>query len=143
MFSGIVEAYGKVIGTLSNWMYSYILIILLVGAGIYFTVKTKGVQFRALKEAIKVVMEPKDDEKSISSFQALMVSTASRVGTGNIAGISTALCIGGAGAMFWMWLIALLEAHLRSLRVHWRRSIKEKLLTEALTEALHTIFRLC
>ena len=75
MFSGIVEAYGKVIGTLSNWMYSYILIILLVGAGIYFTVKTKGVQFRALKEAIKVVMEPKDDEKSISSFQALMVST--------------------------------------------------------------------
>ena len=63
MFSGIVEAYGKVIGTLSNWMYSYILIILLVGAGIYFTVKTKGVQFRALKEAIKVVMEPKDDEK--------------------------------------------------------------------------------
>ena len=88
MFSGIVEAYGKVIGTLSNWMYSYILIILLVGAGIYFTVKTKGVQFRALKEAIKVVMEPKDDEKSISSFQALMVSTASRVGTGNIAGIS-------------------------------------------------------
>ena len=108
MFSGIVEAYGKVIGTLSNWMYSYILIILLVGAGIYFTIKTKGVQFRALKEAIKVVMEPKDDEKSISSFQALMVSTASRVGTGNIAGISTALCIGGAGAMFWMWLIALL-----------------------------------
>ena len=108
MFSGIVEAYGKVIGTLSNWMYSYILIILLVGAGIYFTVKTKGVQFRALKEAIKVVMEPKDDEKSISSFQALMVSTVSRVGTGNIAGISTALCIGGAGAMFWMWLIALL-----------------------------------
>lgn len=76
MFSGIVEAYGKVIGTLSNWMYSYILIILLVGAGIYFTVKTKGVQFRALKEAIKVVMEPKDDEKSISSFQALMVSAS-------------------------------------------------------------------
>ena len=108
MFSGIVEAYGKVIGTLSNWMYSYILIILLVGAGIYFTVKTKGVQFRALKEAIKVVMEPKDDAISISSFQALMVATASRVRTGNIAGISTALCIGGAGAMFWMWLIALL-----------------------------------
>ena len=73
-----------------------------------YTHLTKGVQFRALKEAIKVGMEPKDDEKSISSFQALMVSTASRVGTGNIAGISTDLCIGGAGAMFWMWLIALL-----------------------------------
>ena len=49
-----------------------------------------------------------DDKESISSFQALMVSTASRVGTGNIAGISTAICIGGAGAMFWMWLVALL-----------------------------------
>lgn len=108
MFSGIIEAYSKVVGVLSNWMYSYILIILLVGAGIYFTVKTKGIQFRALKEAIRVVMEPKEDEKSISSFQALMISTASRVGTGNIAGISTALCIGGPGAMFWMWVTALL-----------------------------------
>lgn len=108
MFSGIIEAYGKVVSVLSNWMYSYILIILLVGAGIYFTVRTKGIQFRALKEAIRVVMEPKEDEKSISSFQALMISTASRVGTGNIAGISTALCIGGPGAMFWMWLTALL-----------------------------------
>lgn len=108
MFSGIIEAYGKVVGVLSNWMYSYILIILLVGAGIYFTIRTKGIQFRALKEAIRVVMEPKEDEKSISSFQALMISTASRVGTGNIAGISTALCLGGPGAVFWMWLTALL-----------------------------------
>ena len=55
-----------------------------------------------------MVKEPSDDKESISSFQALMVSTASRVGTGNIAGISTAICIGGAGAMFWMWLVALL-----------------------------------
>lgn len=108
MFSWIMELYGSAVKILSNWMYSYILIILLVGAGIYFTVRTKGVQFRALREAIRVVMEPKEDEKSISSFQALMISTASRVGTGNIAGISTALCIGGPGAMFWMWLTALL-----------------------------------
>lgn len=108
MFSWIMELYGSAVKILSNWMYSYILIILLVGAGIYFTVRTKGIQFRALREAIRVVMEPKEDEKSISSFQALMISTASRVGTGNIAGISTALCIGGPGAMFWMWLTALL-----------------------------------
>ena len=100
--------FAEIVGTLSNWLYGYILIILLIGAGIFFTVRTRFVQFRCLKEGIKVVMEPKSDEKSISSFQALMVSTASRVGTGNIAGISTALCIGGAGAMFWMWLIALL-----------------------------------
>lgn len=100
--------YSQIIDVLSNWLYTYILIILLLGVGIYFTVKTKFVQFRFLKEAIRVVREPKDDEKSISSFQALMVSTASRVGTGNIAGISTAICIGGPGAMFWMWLTALL-----------------------------------
>ena len=100
--------FANIISTLSNWLYSYILIILLVGAGIYFTIRTRFVQFRLLREAIRVVVEPKSDSKSISSFQALMVSTASRVGTGNIAGISTALCIGGPGAMFWMWLIALL-----------------------------------
>lgn len=100
--------YANIIDTLSNWLYTYILVILLLGVGIYFTIKTKFVQFRYLKEAIRVVMEPKDDDKSISSFQALMVSTASRVGTGNIAGISTALCIGGPGAMFWMWLTAIL-----------------------------------
>ena len=100
--------FANIISTLSNWLYRYILIILLVGAGIYFTIRTRFVQFRLLREAIRVVVEPKSDSKSISSFQALMVSTASRVGTGNIAGISTALCIGGPGAMFWMWLIALL-----------------------------------
>lgn len=103
-----MSLYAEIIGTLSNWLYSYILIILLIGAGIFFTFRTKFVQFKCLKEGIRVVMEPKSDEKGLSSFQALMVSTASRVGTGNIAGISTALCIGGAGAMFWMWLIALL-----------------------------------
>lgn len=100
--------FSEIINTLSNWLYTYILIILLLGAGIYFTIKTKFIQFRCLKEAIRVVREPSDDKKSISSFQALMVSTASRVGTGNIAGISTAICIGGAGAMFWMWLVAIL-----------------------------------
>ena len=76
--------YAEIIGLLSNWLYSYILIILLLGAGIFFTVKTKFIQFRYLKESIRVVKEPKDDDKSISSFQALMVSTASRVGTGLI-----------------------------------------------------------
>lgn len=102
--------YAKIIGELSNWLYSYVLIILLLGAGLYFTFRTKFVQFRHVKEAMKVVMEPKTEEKSISSFQALMVSTASRVGTGNIAGISTALCLGGAGSMFWMWVIATVGA---------------------------------
>ncbi|HJA66461.1 amino acid carrier protein [Lachnoclostridium sp. An169] len=100
--------FSQIINTLSDLLYTYILIILLLATGIYFTVKTRFVQFRMLIESIRVVMEPKDDEKGLSSFQALMVSTASRVGTGNIAGISTAICLGGAGAVFWMWITALL-----------------------------------
>ena len=100
--------FAQIINTLSDLLYSYILIVLLLGTGIYFTIRTKGVQFRMLREAIRVVMEPKDSDNGLSSFQALMVSTASRVGTGNIAGISTAICIGGPGAVFWMWLTAIL-----------------------------------
>ena len=104
----MAELYGTLIGQLSNYLYTYILIILLVAGGIYFTIRTKFVQFRFLIESIRVVMQPSQDADNISSFQALMVSTASRVGTGNIAGISTAICVGGTGAVFWMWITALL-----------------------------------
>lgn len=100
--------FATIIDTLSNWLYTYILVVGLIGVGLYFTFKTGFVQFRLLGQAIQVVKEPKDDDKAISSFEALMVSTASRVGVGNIAGISTAICLGGAGSVFWMWLIALL-----------------------------------
>ncbi len=100
--------FAEFINSLSDLLYTYILIVLLLGTGIYFTIRTRFVQFRMFRESIRVVMEPKDDENGLSSFQALMVSTASRVGTGNIAGISTAICLGGPGAVFWMWLTALL-----------------------------------
>ncbi|GMO28315.1 MAG: alanine/glycine:cation symporter family protein [Termitinemataceae bacterium] len=103
-----MEILSKIIGNLSNYMYTYVLIILLLAVGLYFTVRTKFVQFRLLKESIRLLTEPKEDEKSISSFQALMLSTASRVGVGNIAGVSVAICLGGAGAVFWMWLIAII-----------------------------------
>ena len=93
-------------------MYTYVLIIMLVGVGIYFTIKTKGVQFRLLKDGIRSMMEKaeKDEkgQKKVSSFEALMISTASRVGTGNIAGIATAIATGGPGAVFWMWIMALI-----------------------------------
>ena len=100
--------FAEIISTLSNLLYSYILIILLLAAGIWFTIRTHGVQFRMFIESIRVVAQPGDDENGLSSFQALMVSTASRVGTGNIAGISTAICLGGSGAVFWMWVTAIL-----------------------------------
>jgi len=91
-------------------LYTYVLIILLVLGGIYFSVRTKFVQFRLLREQFRAVTEKPADGKGVSSFQALMVSTASRVGTGNIIGVATAICLGGFGSMFWMWVIALLGA---------------------------------
>lgn len=96
------------IASINDALYSYILIILLVAGGIYFTVRTNFAQFRLLKEQIKAVTEKPTDGKGVSSFQALMVSTASRVGTGNIIGVSTALCLGGFGSVFWMWVIAII-----------------------------------
>lgn len=98
----------ELLGLINEFLYSNILIALLVGAGIYFTIRTKFVQFRLLPEGIRLLKEKSRHDDGVSSFQALMISTASRVGTGNIAGVATALAAGGAGAIFWMWLIALI-----------------------------------
>ena len=100
MLSSLIE-------NISNFMYSYLLIIMLLAVGLYFTVRTKFVQFRYFKEAIRLVSEKKNGENSVSAFEALMVSTASRVGTGNVVGVANAIAIGGYGAVFWMWVIAL------------------------------------
>ncbi len=97
----------EIISTLNDALYSYILIIILVLGGLFFTFRTKFIQFRLLKEQFRAVLEKPADGSGVSSFQALMVSTASRVGTGNIIGVSTALCLGGFGSVFWMWVIAI------------------------------------
>ena len=99
---------GMIIDTISTFMYSKLLVILLIGAGIYFTIRTKLPQIRLFKDACMAVVEKPEDGDGVSSFQALMVSTASRVGTGNIVGVSTAICIGGFGSVFWMWVIAII-----------------------------------
>ena len=95
-----------------DFLYTYILVILLVFCAVYFTVCTRFVQIRYIKDMFTQLTEKRhvEGENSISSFQAMMVSTASRVGTGNIAGIATAVATGGPGAIFWMWLMALLGA---------------------------------
>ncbi len=84
------------------------LALLLFCGGLYFTIRTKFPQFKLFKESIRVVSEKPATEGAISSFGALMISTASRVGTGNIIGVSTAICVGGPGAVFWMWVTAIL-----------------------------------
>ncbi len=98
----------NIISWLNDALYSYVLIIILVLGGLYFTVRTRFAPFRLFGEQIRSVIEKPEGGKGVSSFQALMVSTASRVGTGNIIGVSTALCLGGFGSVFWMWLIAII-----------------------------------
>lgn len=103
--------FNQFLSSLNDFLYSYILIFLLVLVGLYFSFRTKFVQFRLFKDAIQALKEKSENsgnKKSVSSFQALMISTASRVGTGNIAGIATAIVAGGPGAVFWMWVMALI-----------------------------------
>lgn len=92
----------------NNYLWTYILIALLIGAGLYFSIRTKFVQFRMFGEMFRVITEKKETDTGVSAFQAFTISTASRVGTGNITGVALAIGIGGPGAVFWMWLIAII-----------------------------------
>ncbi len=100
------------ITSINDVLWTYVLIIMLLGCATWFTIKTRFVQFRMLGEMIRLLGESpnkrNNEENHISSFQAFMVSLASRVGTGNLAGVATAITVGGPGAVFWMWIIALL-----------------------------------
>lgn len=92
----------------NNVLWTYILIVLLLGAGFYFTIGTKFVQFRLFGEMFRLIVEKKENDKGVSPFQAFTISTASRVGTGNITGVALAIGVGGPGAVFWMWVIAII-----------------------------------
>lgn len=90
-----------------------VLVLVLSAAGLWFTIKTKGVQFTMVGEMFRLLFKGdkgnlNEGEKRVSAFEAFMVSLASRVGTGNLAGVATAIVIGGPGAIFWMWLMALI-----------------------------------
>ena len=100
LINGLLES-------VNNRLYTYILIPLLIIAGVYFTFRTKFVQFRLFKDALKSLTE-KAEKGKVSSFKSLMISTASRIGVGHIAGIASAIIIGGPGSVFWMWIMALL-----------------------------------
>ena len=95
-------------------LWTYILVAMLLGCALWFSIKTRFVQFRMIGEMVRLLGDStaKIDghEKHISSFQAFTISLASRVGTGNLAGVATAITVGGPGAVFWMWIIALLGA---------------------------------
>ena len=107
-----METITQWITSINDVLWTYILVIMLLGCAFWFTLKTKFVQFRMLGEMIRLLGDSNKKEEGkehhISSFQAFAISLASRVGTGNLAGVATAITIGGPGAVFWMWLIALL-----------------------------------
>ncbi len=94
----------------NDFLWSYVLIVLLIAAGLYFTVRSKFVQFTLFGEMVRLLADGRSEggKNSVSSFQAFCMSTASRVGTGNLAGVAIAVGTGGPGAVFWMWLIALI-----------------------------------
>ena len=99
------------VGSTNDFLWSKLLIIMLVVCGIYFTFKSKFVQFRMLKEMVRVLMEGKNGSKDqISPFQAFCIGMAARVGTGNITGIAIAIALGGPGAVFWMWVISIISS---------------------------------
>lgn len=102
----------QLIGNVNDVILTYILIIMLLSCAFWFTYKTKFVQFRMIGEMVRLLGDStgktEGREHHISSFQAFAISIASRVGTGNLAGVATAITLGGPGAVFWMWVIALL-----------------------------------
>ena len=97
-----------IIGSLSNLVWSNALVAICLGAGLIFSIMTRFVQVRLFREMIRLLFASKESDAGISSFQALAVSLSGRVGTGNIAGVAAAIGFGGPGAVFWMWVIALL-----------------------------------
>ena len=106
----------EIINNINDWLWTYLMVGVLLGAALYFSIFTRGVQFTMIPQMVRLLFgsgkkheNPKDHinkKKTISSFQAFTVSLASRVGTGNIAGVAIAIAVGGPGSVFWMWIVA-------------------------------------
>ncbi len=97
-----------IIGVINTVLWDYLLIYGLLGAGLFFTIRLRGIQIVHFREMIRGIVSSRTADKAgISPFQALTISLASRVGTGNLAGVAVALTLGGPGAIFWMWMVAL------------------------------------
>lgn len=96
------------VGPFNDFIWTYILIGALLIIGAYFSIRTKFVQIRLFGEMFRLITEKKDSNDGVSPFQAFTISAASRVGTGNITGVALAIGIGGPGAIFWMWMIAII-----------------------------------
>jgi len=100
----------ELVSTINGIIWSPALIVLCLGVGLYFSLRSRFLQVRHVREMTRLMFEGKSSEQGVSSFQALTMTLAGRVGTGNIAGVATAITFGGPGAVFWMWAVAFLGA---------------------------------
>ena len=116
----------NLVSILNGIIWSNALIVLCLGTGLYFSVRTRFLQVRHFKEMFRLLFDGKSTDSGVSSFQALSMTLAGRVGTGNIAGVATAIAFGGPGAMFWMWLVAFLGASTAFIEATLAQIYKEK-----------------
>ena len=114
------------IGYLNGIIWSSALIYLCLGTGLYFSLRTRFLQVRHFRHMIKIMTEGRSSDAGVSSFQALTMSLSGRVGTGNIAGVATAIAMGGPGAVFWMWTVAFLGASTAYIEATLAQIFKEK-----------------
>ena len=116
----------EVIGAINDLVWSRALIALCLGAGLYFSIRTRFMQVRSIPEMIRSIFTGKTSPSGVSSFQALTMSLSGRVGTGNIAGVATAIAFGGPGAVFWMWTVAFFGASTAFVEATLAQIYKEK-----------------
>jgi amino acid carrier protein len=119
--------FSEIISTLSNWVWGMPFIIFCLVTGLYFSWRLRFMQLRYLKEMVTMLFKDKSSLSGISSFQAFNLALAGRVGTGNIAGVATAIALGGPGAIFWMWVIAFLGAGSAFVEASLGQIYKEKI----------------
>ncbi|UYW02504.1 alanine:cation symporter family protein [Flavobacterium agricola] len=110
MNTSSVSGFSQFVDFLNAIIWSDVFIVLCIGTGLYFSFVTKFLQVRYLKDMVKLLFTEGSNDKGVSPFQAFSIAIAGRVGTGNIAGVATAIAMGGPGAVFWMWMIAFLGA---------------------------------
>lgn len=114
------------LATLNGLIWSKALIALCLGAGLYFSIRTRFMQLRHVPEMIRLLLSGKSSQAGVSSFQALAISLSGRVGIGNIAGVATAIAFGGPGAVFWMWVMAFFGASTSYIESTLAQIYKEK-----------------
>lgn len=127
---------------INNILWGSVLIYLLLGTGIYFTLRTRFIQLRHFSHMFSVLKNSnKSDSAGISSFQALCTTLAARVGTGNLTGVAIALTAGGPGAIFWMWVVAFIGMATSFVESRWRSSTKPKTITATTAAARPTTWK--